>query len=578
MRQVLRIAREGGCRSVVVEERYIDPDYRSEYSAFWSRRFEERRPLAKRLHFFAAPIEPETLHVAPPAGSYLGYTVLRPTDLGPVGRTVLRPPPRLGDAVLTTVRDRPSLFGNPLDVLGVPFCQQDGEFLVCAHSAAWLCHYVAHHRGVIGRRMTAEIASIPSVEGSKHRPLPATGLTGEQMQAIFSSLGIPALFYDATDLPRLPTEFPAGGFRIRGQRHRQRQRQRQRQREQLLRVVCKYINSGFPVVVLTGGRQAHAFTLVGWREEAGAIQLIACDDQVGPYEVIEDPLASVESHRVHWRYLMVPLPEKVFFTGESAEVRARNIPPLTLELTQDAGLTPTPELERLVSSLEALSGPISIRARLMEGRHFKAAVAGQGRSAEVVRLIRMAHLPHWIWLVEMQDRVARRQGQPCVIAEWVFDSTAHDDVPRERLASLLDGTTDAGEVGSGSAELYRALGTGRPWRSLITDPELMPAGSTDIGPPGRVRAASPRGSPEASSSPLIGSRPDSWLPNRLPTARWSNDGGASWNAKRPVLPDVSPVPPPEIEPENLRIKSCSPGGVLGLGKPSWAGFARFRFG
>ena len=291
MRQVLRIAREGGCRSVVVEERYIDPDYRSEYSAFWSRRFEERRPLAKRLHFFAAPIEPETLHVAPPAGSYLGYTVLRPTDLGPVGRTVLRPPPRLGDAVLTTVRDRPSLFGNPLDVLGVPFCQQDGEFLVCAHSAAWLCHYVAHHRGVIGRRMTAEIASIPSVEGSKHRPLPATGLTGEQMQAIFSSLGIPALFYDATDLPRLPTEFPAGGFRIRGQRHRQ----RQRQREQLLRVVCKYINSGFPVVVLTSGRQAHAFTLVGWREEAGAIQLIACDDQVGPYEVIEDPLSRPSS-------------------------------------------------------------------------------------------------------------------------------------------------------------------------------------------------------------------------------------------------------------------------------------------
>ena len=180
-----------------------------------------------------------------------------------------------------------------------------------------------------------------------------------------------------------------------------------------------------------------------------------------------------------------------------------------------------------MSSLEALSGPISIRARLMEGCHFKAAVAGQGRSAEVVRLIRMAHLPHWIWLVEMQDRVARRQGQPCVIAEWVFDSTAHDDVPRERLASLLDGTSDAGEVGSGSAEAFIA-------RSA---PAALGAHSSrtpfDAGGVDGHQAAwlSSGGFPSrfarGSSRPLIGSRPDSWLPNRLPTARWSIDGGAS---------------------------------------------------
>src|SRR4051812_20022210 len=48
--RVLGLMQTAGCRTVVVEERYIDPDYRSEYSAFWSRRFESTPDSARRLH------------------------------------------------------------------------------------------------------------------------------------------------------------------------------------------------------------------------------------------------------------------------------------------------------------------------------------------------------------------------------------------------------------------------------------------------------------------------------------------------------------------------------------------------
>ena len=153
LQATLDVVRRLRCRTIVLEERYLDPDYRSEYAAFWSKRFEGRKRVAQRLHFFTEPVRSEHVHDLPQSltRSYVGYCVLRPAILGPVGRTVLAPPPELDGAKLCQVHDRPNLFGNSLEVTGVPFSQQDGELLICAHTAAWLCHYVAHGKGVIGR-------------------------------------------------------------------------------------------------------------------------------------------------------------------------------------------------------------------------------------------------------------------------------------------------------------------------------------------------------------------------------------------------------------------------------------------
>ena len=460
------MAAEAGCRCVVVEERYFDVDYRSEYSAFWSQRFEDRPTHAKRLHFFDRELPPDELHSDQVVKNarYIGYSVLRPSALGPVGRTVLIPPPDLADAVLTVVTDTPSFFGVRCPVVGVPFCQQDGEYLVCAHTAAWISHYAAYGRGVIGRRLTAEIASIPSAEGSKHRLLPATGLTGEQLQAVFSAIGIPALFYDMKRLPRLPAKLGARRMA------RLEWPQKHEPRERALRVVCKYLNSGIPVVVLTEGAVGHVFTLVGWKQRERHIDLIVNDDQVGPYEVITDPLAKTAPHRGKWRSLMVPLPRKVFFTGEAAEIRARNMPELYAARLRKRHLKVPAHVQYLVDSLETLDGPVSLRSRLLEGREYKLLAERQGRSPGVLRLIRMAHLPPWVWVVEMHDRRARLRGEPCVLAEFVFDSTAHDDVPREHLASIGGTTTDGIELKAGQPiELYAATGPITAWWSMITD-------------------------------------------------------------------------------------------------------------
>src|SRR5262245_17581764 len=78
--QVSAVARAGGCRTVVVENRYVDVDYRSEYSAFWSLKFDGQSPFARRFHFFTAEISEGGLHRIPAECGYLGYSVIRPVE------------------------------------------------------------------------------------------------------------------------------------------------------------------------------------------------------------------------------------------------------------------------------------------------------------------------------------------------------------------------------------------------------------------------------------------------------------------------------------------------------------------
>lgn len=468
---ILEIAREHGCKTVVVEERYMDADFRSEYSLFWSRLYEDRRPMARRVHFFAKRLTAEEIHQLPADADYIGYSVLRPAPLGPVGRTILRPPSTISaDAVLCKVVDRPSLFGSELEVEGVPFCQQDGELLRCAHAAAWIVHFVAQERSLIGRRTTAEIVGL-SGEHSKHRPLPSNGLTGEQLQAIFSALGLPAFFYDAKDLPDPPADLPEAEFEtggILGRKARKeagaQQWEDEMDRERLLRVACKYVNSGFPVVVLTEGQENHAFTIVGWERVGDDVHLFACDDQIGPYERIEDVVKDARAGG-EWVAMMVPLPEKVLLTGEAAEQRAWNIAEGSGEL-EEATTEQERDFADLRDQLRDLRSGLSLRSKLMRGRDFKAQIAAD-RGPEALRLYRLAHLPNWVWVVEFHDRDARAQHEPCVVAEIILDSTSHDVAPRTLLSTTRQLSRDHGAVRRREGEPSDAPGPGAVWSSTI---------------------------------------------------------------------------------------------------------------
>lgn len=411
----------------------MDADYRSDFASFWSTRFDVPSPFTRRVHFFRADLKEEQLPRLPARAraSYLGYSVLRPGPHqdGRVGRTVLAPPPRLQQATLTTIEDQVSFFGNRLKVVGVPWLEQDGEFLRCAHAAIWGCHYSAYKRGLVGRRLTAELVDVTPNVLSADRALPSRGMLLEQIQAVFAASGQPALRYVLGHLPNVPgVELPIPTSNSAGLPHPPGYWD-----IRLFSVICRYLNSGFPVMVTSS---THGWNLVGWFSSNGNIKFVASDDQVGPYEVIDSPFS--DSRRAPWRSIMVPLPPKVYMSGEIAENWAhQNLRSFGLK----AGASPS--WRALAEALAATPKGVSLRTFLRDSTVYKETLLDQNRPASVVDTLRMARLPHYVWVVEAHDRTLREEGKPSVLAEVLFDPHSSDHVHRRpRMDSIsLPGLT-----------------------------------------------------------------------------------------------------------------------------------------
>ncbi len=416
--QVFSVARDCRCQTVVDENRYVDADYRSEYSAFWSLRFSDTPAFTRRLHFFRRRLSEDDLYKLPSEPGYIGYSILRPTPRGRVGRTIISPPKRFQRATLALVDDEVSLFGNTLKVSGIPFCEQDGQFIRCAQAATWMCHYSAFLRRNVGRQTSAILAQLSPTMLSENRALPSLGMNVNQIQTVFGETGQPALFYGLNSLPNVrgveipkPKSFKNGKSKPPGLWD-----------TRIFSIICRYLNSGVPVLITT---HDHAFVLVGWFREQSRIRYIACDDQWGPYELVMSPFTD---RRAPWKSLMIPLPPKVFLSGETAENAA-------YISFQGFGKSPytNKKLETLAQQLT--NNEVSLRTFLKKGKTYKSSLLNQHRDGDTVRMLRYARLSHWVWIVEAHDRQERQAGRPSVIGEFVFDATSGDN-PKWSAASL----------------------------------------------------------------------------------------------------------------------------------------------
>ena len=142
-------------RSVVVEQRHLDADWRSEHGAFHGRLFRRRPSVCHRWHLFTDDVPADLSRLRPEA--YRGYVVLRPLPSTPVGRTMIAPPPGLERAVRCEATEKVSLFGTPLWITAMPFLSQDAEYLRCAHATLWMVLRHAHLAHGLPRRLTADV-------------------------------------------------------------------------------------------------------------------------------------------------------------------------------------------------------------------------------------------------------------------------------------------------------------------------------------------------------------------------------------------------------------------------------------
>jgi hypothetical protein len=418
LERCLEVARLGGARTAVVEARYIDIDYRSEYSSFFSKTFGNVPDSVHRVHFFAAEVTEDVLPKLSSAmrEAYLGYVIVRPSPLGRVGRTLLAPPPDADGSVHSAVEDFVNFFGQQLTVSGVPFAQQDTQFGRCAHVAAWVCHYTAVLRGDTARRPMADFSLLADANVAEGRPLPSQGLTGLQLSNLMREFGLPPVVYrmgsipasgQEPDLPDHDEGEDPGKWDTRA-----------------IAVLCRFLNSGYPVLVCT---HEHAFAIVGYRRENRVdgqwIGFVRHDDQRGPYLPVEDILDDIDpatqDQHSPWQLLIAPVPDKLWLMPESAERVGR------------AYLMAYDQFERTGTFEELESaGQLTFRTVAMSSSSFKEVTEARGLDESSATGIRLARFSRLVWVVEAIDREARKAGAPCVLGEVVFDSTSSDSDPQ----------------------------------------------------------------------------------------------------------------------------------------------------
>lgn len=393
MRSVLAQAYALGAQMVVIEYRYLDPDYRNEHSRFYSTTFRRYPSVAHRLHFFREPPPAALYDPKVPMRfdglTYLGYSVIRPVSGGPVGRTMLAPPDRLARYVTCLARDRVNVFGAPLEIEATPFVAQDAQLSRCAHATVWVTGYYHHLRFGGPRLLPGDIAEAVPSETGFGRPKPSLGLSIPQLCETSRRVGLPCLLY-RLDFNLAP--------------------------DSVFDIACRYLNSGMPVTIAGGG---HAFVLVGYRptrSPTGEVRIafIRQDDEEGPYQLVDSPALDAYAP---WEYLIAPLPEKVYVAGEKAELVGRG------RLTQTLTALGSGWAKKLTERIR--TGEVTFRSAVVRSNTFKTELLKRGASESLSAIYMRMQMPRWIWVVEATDRDARDKGEPCVVAEAVIDATDH---------------------------------------------------------------------------------------------------------------------------------------------------------
>lgn len=335
------------CKTIVVENHYIDGDYVDDLAVFYARSLRNYPNHCQRLHFFSSQFDRgrfDQLLDETNQGrgvesekflqdGYLGFVVVRPLPGYPVGRTVLSTFGDLAEDGSTrrfgAVRDYDvNLSGFQLTIRGLAFQQQDQGVSACATTALWSALHKVTKSEELASPTPAEITEAASryvLAGG--RALPSDGLTAYQMCEAIRAAGLAPLIISAVgpevDKAELST----------------------------------YVDSGFPVVIALKplvGSEGHAVCVVGTKvgrlspqtdpaivftAESDAIKaLYVHDDRLGPYAVAEiqpftlprkdssDETRIVTSLLIRWpskeewelsllRAMIVPVPVKLRLTA-----------------------------------------------------------------------------------------------------------------------------------------------------------------------------------------------------------------------------------------------------------------------
>jgi hypothetical protein len=405
--RIFEIAVEHKVQSVLIERRYIDLDWRSEHSRFYSTTFVRYPSVCHRLHFFTKPLPRDLGDLSGLHSAYRGYTIMRPIPWAPVGRTMISPPPELDGEIQCYSTEEVDILGWPFKITSVPFVSQDGEYLRCAHAAMWMVLQHEHLRQGLPRRTAFEVHNAALGGVIAGRQIPSDGLSVHQMLAGMTALGLsPAL----VSLPPDAAASVSADFLS------------------LYATACRYLNCNIPPIIIS---PQHAWLCVAYtRKPSGGhtrLTLYRHDDAVGPFIRIEDPFNESNAAHRPWLSALLPLPPKIYMTGERAEAVGR---------WWFRKHLPTVHASDPLAAAEA-AGNLTYQTYGQKSSTYKQTlVHREGLDPALGREYRLSNWPRNIWVVEAQDRQLRDAGEPWVLGEVIIDPTAHHE-PRGKDLGIL---------------------------------------------------------------------------------------------------------------------------------------------
>jgi hypothetical protein len=396
-------------KSILVEKGYIDKDYRDTFSGFYAKKFAQYPSRTVRLHFFRDRLGADDLfNLGSKQEAYVGFSVIRPTRVNCIGRTILDPTRIAGLAGnLCVAPFRVHILGSELKVSGFPYMSQDTDVTICAHAASWMVfRYFSEKYPTYAEAHPFQITQM-TADRSHGRLIPSKGLTIYQLSEMFSHFGFYPEIYFRENMP------DKGMFD---------------------RVLYYYIESGIPIVagLLNKG---HAISLLGHVSDyclsLPAVGIghsadyvtgwIANDDNHMPYQVVPRvaPVPGASGHLS--LYLMhdidsfvVPLYEKIYLSAEHIEKLA-----LTVLNHAQYGLQP------LSPSLPVAD--LVVRIFLTSSKSYKCFRRGYPVSNQLDQLYLQLPMPKFIWVCELSTRALYPKGK--VLGEILWDATANHHDP-----------------------------------------------------------------------------------------------------------------------------------------------------
>jgi hypothetical protein len=446
----LRDTLSGSCKTIVVESKYICKDYHDTYVNFYSKKFSHYQNRCVRLLFFRESIsknqwdtwwdkDVEVLNEA-----FIGYSVIRPTRVRSIGRTVLDPRYcRSAPGYMCLSNYKVNFYGVELTVRGFPHISQDSDVTVCAHAAVWMTlRYFSERYPIYRETYPYQITQL-TTDLSEGRLVPSEGLSVFQVSEIFSRSGFfPRLYVRDRWSP--PTD-----------------------RGRFLRLLYSYIESGLPLVLELPEHQ-HAVVAIGHsppdysrRPPKGAkfssdylSGLVINDDNKMPYQlmpitkraakkqigngkVANTPSPSTQGFRSRFSMneigsFVVPLHEHIYLAAEDVE----RLTIALLAKDKTFSLHATHQAVRF-EDLVIRNFLTTARAYKMRMRQ-KISAKRNGTGDEhqltpppsgVGDIYLDIAMPKFIWVCELSTQDLYKHGK--ILGEIIWDATAarHDNSP-----------------------------------------------------------------------------------------------------------------------------------------------------